>query len=33
MGNKKYKFGMIGLGTMGCNLLLNITDHGFYGCN
>ncbi len=27
--NKKYKFGMIGLGTMGCNLLLNIADHGF----
>lgn len=25
----KYKFGMIGLGTMGCNLLLNIADHGF----
>lgn len=29
--NKKYKFGMIGLGTMGCNLLLNIADHGFSG--
>lgn len=28
---KKYKFGMIGLGTMGCNLLLNIADHGFSG--
>ncbi len=27
--NKKYCFGMIGLGTMGCNLLLNIADHGF----
>src|SRR5882762_4823197 len=27
--NQKYKFGMIGLGTMGCNLLLNIADHGF----
>lgn len=31
MGNKKYTFGMIGLGTMGCNLLLNIADHGFSG--
>ena len=27
----KYTIGMIGLGTMGCNLLLNITDHGFSG--
>lgn len=27
--NKKYRIGMIGLGTMGCNLLLNIADHGF----
>ncbi|MES2332524.1 MAG: NADP-dependent phosphogluconate dehydrogenase [Bacteroidota bacterium] len=27
--NKKYRFGMIGLGTMGCNLLLNIADHDF----
>ena len=26
---KKFRFGMIGLGTMGCNLLLNIADHGF----
>lgn len=26
---KKYTIGMIGLGTMGCNLLLNIADHGF----
>jgi len=26
-----YQFGMIGLGTMGSNLLLNITDHGFSG--
>jgi len=26
-----YQFGMIGLGTMGNNLLLNITDHGFAG--
>ena len=31
MENKKYTFGMIGLGTMGCNLLLNIADHGFSG--
>ena len=29
--NKKYTFGMIGLGTMGSNLLLNIADHGFSG--
>lgn len=27
----KYKFGMVGLGTMGRNLLLNIADHGFSG--
>lgn len=27
--NNKYTFGMIGLGTMGRNLLLNIADHGF----
>ena len=27
--SKKYTIGMIGLGTMGCNLLLNIADHGF----
>jgi 6-phosphogluconate dehydrogenase len=26
-----YQFGMIGLGTMGSNLLLNITDQGFSG--
>ena len=25
-------FGMVGLGTMGSNLLLNIADHGFEGC-
>lgn len=31
MDNKKYTIGMIGLGTMGCNLLLNIADHGFSG--
>ena len=27
--NNAYTIGMIGLGTMGCNLLLNIADHGF----
>ncbi len=27
--NKMYDFGMIGLGTMGRNLLLNMADHGF----
>src|SRR5690606_33858710 len=27
--NQAYSFGMIGLGTMGRNLLLNIADHGF----
>jgi 6-phosphogluconate dehydrogenase len=29
MNNPIYDFGMIGLGTMGRNLLLNIADHGF----
>lgn len=29
MANTNYDFGMIGLGTMGCNLLLNMADHGF----
>ena len=29
MENKKYDFGMIGLGTMGSNLLQNIADHGY----
>lgn len=29
MANAPYKFGMIGLGTMGRNLLLNMADHGF----
>ncbi len=29
--NRKYAIGVIGLGTMGCNLLLNIADHGFSG--
>src|SRR3954468_8370604 len=27
--NNKHSFGMIGLGTMGRNLLLNMADHGF----
>ncbi len=25
----KYDYGMIGLGTMGCNLVLNMSDHGY----
>src|SRR5687768_14703498 len=29
MENEKFKLGMIGLGTMGRNLLLNMADHGF----
>ncbi len=29
MGEKEYDFGMIGLGVMGRNLLLNMADHGF----
>ena len=29
MENNKYDFGMIGLGVMGSNLLLNMADHGF----
>jgi len=29
MTNPVYDFGMVGLGTMGRNLLLNIADHGF----
>ncbi len=29
MEEKLYDFGMIGLGTMGSNLLLNMADHGF----
>jgi len=29
MSNTLYDFGMIGLGTMGSNLLLNMADHGF----
>ncbi|MGI4022550.1 MAG: NADP-dependent phosphogluconate dehydrogenase [Janthinobacterium lividum] len=31
MEDTKYTFGMIGLGTMGRNLLLNMTDHDFLG--
>lgn len=29
MDNQQYEFGMIGLGVMGRNLLLNMADHGF----
>ena len=29
MTNPKFDFGMIGLGVMGRNLLLNMADHGF----
>ncbi|HET9825575.1 MAG TPA: NADP-dependent phosphogluconate dehydrogenase [Chitinophagaceae bacterium] len=29
MGSELYDFGMIGLGTMGCNLLLNMADNHF----
>jgi len=29
MSTSSFDFGMIGLGTMGCNLLLNMADHGF----
>jgi 6-phosphogluconate dehydrogenase len=29
MSSAQYDFGMIGLGTMGCNLLLNMADHHF----
>jgi 6-phosphogluconate dehydrogenase len=32
MENEKCKLGMIGLGTMGRNLLLNMADHGFKVC-
>ena len=28
----KAQFGMVGLGTMGRNLVLNIADHGFSVC-
>src|SRR5687768_5293971 len=29
MAQGRYSYGMIGLGTMGCNLVLNISDHGY----
>jgi 6-phosphogluconate dehydrogenase len=29
MSDKKFNYGMIGLGTMGCNLVLNMSDHGY----
>ncbi len=29
MENNLYDFGMIGVGVMGSNLLLNMADHGF----
>ena len=29
MSEKKFSYGMIGLGTMGCNLVLNMSDHGY----
>ena len=29
MTEEKYSYGMVGLGTMGCNLVLNMSDHGF----
>ncbi len=29
MNEIKYDFGMVGLGVMGSNLLLNMADHGF----
>ena len=29
MNNEKYKLGMVGLGVMGRNLVLNMADHGF----
>ncbi|MES2730105.1 MAG: NADP-dependent phosphogluconate dehydrogenase [Bacteroidota bacterium] len=29
MSDKKYQIGMVGLGTMGCNLVMNMADHGF----
>ena len=29
MSDTKYAFGMVGLGTMGCNLLLNMADKGY----
>ena len=29
MNQQQYSYGMVGLGTMGCNLVLNMSDHGF----
>ncbi|MDQ6842726.1 MAG: NAD(P)-binding domain-containing protein, partial [Bacteroidota bacterium] len=29
MPEKIYDFGMVGLGVMGSNLLMNMADHGF----
>jgi len=29
MQDSKFSYGMIGLGTMGCNLVLNMSDHGY----
>lgn len=29
MQNEKYQIGMVGLGVMGWNLVLNIANHGF----
>ena len=29
MNQQQYSYGMVGLGTMGCNLVLNMCDHGF----
>lgn len=29
MSDKQYNFGMVGLGTMGSNLVLNMSDHGY----
>jgi 6-phosphogluconate dehydrogenase len=29
MAEQKYDFGMVGLGTMGRNLVLNMSDHGY----
>ena len=29
MGGRKYEIGMMGLGVMGRNLLLNMADHGY----
>jgi 6-phosphogluconate dehydrogenase len=27
--HQRYEIGMVGLGVMGCNLVLNMADHGF----